>query len=303
MELPTEIKTLYKHWDYYTKKPKVNNSVSIDPDVYKEIVKFVNERILIYEKKVNDRAKPYTTDPILANYRFCNIYRELDRQTIYYHKLLRPYEDNYELWLLNMLFCRSVARTETIDLIGLLSFDKQNNKKVFKNLVSMQTPKYGNAYIFPISIIQKSPWNNRERFFCEYYPQLINQVAEIIKNSHSSPVFDLVEKIVKVFGFNLRFIWTEVLIDIAYQYPDKINLYEKFPIGPGSIPTMKSLNKKADPLLTNLQLAQSNHPNIKLLEYNGLPLYLSAENWEGIGCEFRKYTNLLNGKGRKRIYR
>jgi hypothetical protein len=36
--------------------------------------------------------------------------------------------------------------------------------------------------------------------------------------------------------------------------------------------------------------------------YNGKELPLSSENWEGIGCEFRKYTNLLIGKGRKRYF-
>ncbi len=38
------------------------------------------------------------------------------------------------------------------------------------------------------------------------------------------------------------------------------------------------------------------------LTVNGEKLFLSAENWEEVGCEFRKYTNLKQGKGSKRIY-
>ncbi len=39
------------------------------------------------------------------------------------------------------------------------------------------------------------------------------------------------------------------------------------------------------------------------LTYKNEPIILSAENWEGIGCEFRKYTNLKAGNGRKRLYK
>jgi hypothetical protein len=39
-----------------------------------------------------------------------------------------------------------------------------------------------------------------------------------------------------------------------------------------------------------------------LLSFNAKPVRLSVENWEGIGCEYRKYTNLAKGLGRKRAF-
>ena len=80
-------------------------------------------------------------------------------------------------------------------------------------------------------------------------------------------------------------------------------MFKEFPIGPGSIPTMKRLNNKHDPQKVCLSLVTSTPRNFKYLTFSGKKVLLSAENWEGIGCEFRKYTNLKNGDGRKRIFR
>ena len=92
-----------------------------------------------------------------------------------------------------------------------------------------------------------------------------------------------------------------MLIDVAYQYPGRINLFDRFPIGPGSMPTMKMIDAKSNPI--DVAVGLTSIPFDTEITIDGTSLRLSAENWEGIGCEFRKYTNLKNGHGRKRIYR
>lgn len=104
-----------------------------------------------------------------------------------------------------------------------------------------------------------------------------------------------------IFGLNFKFHWTEILIDVAYQYPKYIDLFKKFPVGPGSLPTMKKLNEVEDPVKTNLTLVSLEIPDFPYLTYDRKKVWLSAENWEGIGCEFRKYTNLSSGVGRRRL--
>lgn len=303
MEIPDDIKELYKHWEKHTKNNKIKNTVALDQDVLEKMVWFVNERMDIYKKKQNGQIPPLSKDKILSTYRFCNIYRELDRQTIYFHKLLKPFENDFSLWLLNMLFCRSVCRTETIEKIGLLNFNENNNQKVYKKLLEMESPKYGTAYIFPISMIQKSKWNTREKFFCLYYPLVVKKIANEIKSYKDLSVVEALTKILPIFGFNMKFLITEVLIDVAYQYPEHINLFLQFPIGPGSIPTMRILNNKIDPEIVNWVLSKLKQDNINYLTYDSKKILLSAENWEGVGCEFRKYTNLTKGNGRRRLFK
>jgi hypothetical protein len=304
MELPNKIKNLYKHWSKHTVKPSGNSvPVNINRQVLERMILLINERNAIYEKKELGSPKPYTADSILSTYRFCNIYRELDRQTIYFHTLLRSYENDFPLWLLNMLFCRSICRPDTIEKIGLLSFDSKNNKEVFDKLVQLPSPKYGNAYIFPISLIQKTEWGTREKFFCHYLPQVLKQVAGKIDGFKNISVVDALDQLIPIFGFNLKFLLTELLIDVAYQYPDYIDLFDRFPIGPGSKPTMLMLNSQLHPEVTNHYLVGLLRSDINYMTYNNDPVYLSAENWEGVGCEFRKYNHLLNGTGRRRLYR
>ncbi|MEK7632940.1 MAG: nucleotide kinase domain-containing protein [Patescibacteria group bacterium] len=301
MELPKHIHKLYRHWPdhvvrvHSSEKPDLANL-----PVVKEICNFAHERLSIWQKKISNEPIPYTRDPILQKYRFCNVFREFDKQTIAFHTLLNPLRDDFALWLLNMLYCRMVARPETVESVGLLSFDLEVNRELYDRLMASSRPRYGTPYVFPISTIQKSATPNRERFICEYLPSIMKSIANEIETWRSISVIDGVKEILPMFGFNLNFLWTEVLIDVAYQYPERIDLFAAFPIGPGSIPTMRMVNRTADPV--DLAVRLSLIPFDPGITIDGVPLRLSAENWEGIGCEFRKYTNLKSGRGRKRIY-
>lgn len=303
MELPNNLKSLYRHWDFHVNPniPVNSENPFKDQELFKDISWFIKERISIWNTKIAGLAPPYTKDPILSTYRFCNIFRELDRQTIEFHTLLNPLRNNFSLWLLNMFYCRMVARTETIRNVGLLSFDSKENKELYERLVNSSRPRFGTPYVFPISVIYRSNTPTRERFIAEYLPSIMKVIADEISQWNRKSVYEGVECILSHFKYNLRFLWTEVLIDASYQFPQYVDLFGRFPVGPGSLPTMKKINSKKDPslLVTDLSSLQIDTN----LTFNGKQLRLSAENWEGIGCEFRKYTNLKAGKGRKRIYR
>lgn len=303
MELPQKLKSLYNHWPLHTEgnKKRVPEITTQNQNVLSDILVFVKERMQIWEQKEQNKPQPWTSDPILSKYRFCNIFRELDRQTIEFHCLLKPLTTNFPLWLLNMFYCRLVANPETVKEIGLLSFNQTNNQQIKNRLLNLPRPKYGTPYVFPISVIQKSAYPTRETFLCEYLPFVIHFVAEEIKSFKNISVANGLKLILPKFGFNLSFLWTEVLIDVAYQYPELVDLFQEFPIGPGALPTLKKLGSNASPSLLVKQLANlSLHTS---LTYLGKPVILSAENWEGIACEYRKYTNLKAGKGRKRRYK
>lgn len=303
MEIPKELKNLYKHWEFHISKNKSlikTDDLFLDNNLFNEISLFIKERQSIWEKKYSYKKPPYTKDEILSKYRFCNIFREFDRQTIEFHTLLKPLENNFALWLLNMFYCRMVARPETIQDVGLLSFNNKKRKGVYNKLINHDSPKYGTPYIFPISVIMRSKTPTRELFITEYLPTIMKDVAKEIQTWDKISVAEGVDKIVKIFGFNLKFLWTEVLIDVAYQYPQYIDLYKEFPVGPGSLPTMKRINKNIEPSILARDLSNLNFDTG--LTFNNKKIQLSAENWEGIGCEFRKYTNLKAGGGRKRIY-
>lgn len=301
MVIPTYLRTTYKHWEFHTKQ-QTNGGVQLDRDVISEVKEFAIERQKIWERKTRKQKFPFTTDTALQSYRFCNIYRELDSQTIQIHSTLKVLENSFEVWLLNVLFQRLICNPDTVGKVGLLSYDDKKNNIVYKKLKNLPRPKYGSAYIFPVSLIMKTNYPTREKFFCKYLPKVVKKCAEEIKSFQRQGVSEAIEQVLPIFGFNLKFHWTEVLIDVAYQFPDLIDLFKRFPIGPGSKPTMKMLSLSTNPEETCLALTRIEFDDFPYLKFNGKPVYLSAENWEGIGCEYRKYSNLKKGKGRRRLY-
>ena len=303
MELPSNLKQLYRHWIFHTVSPKNNflpEDIFLDIELFDEISGFINERMSVWKKKVSNERFPYTEDPILRTYRFCNIFREFDRQTIEFHTLLNPIRKNFPLWLLNMFYCRMLARFETIQAVGLLSFDEQENETLYQRLIESPRPRFGTPYVFPVSVILKSETPTRELFIVRYLPRIMKDVAKEISEWDKKSVFDGVKKVNSIFHYNLNFLWTEVLIDVAYQFPKYIDLFSNFPIGPGSSPTIQRINPKEDSTMLVAKLACIAFATG--ITYDNKTLRLSAENWEGIGCEFRKYTNLKEGKGRKRLF-
>lgn len=296
MELPVNLKGLYRHWGGHIGEASKNIT-----GIPKEMSWFTAERISIWEQKVSGKQPPYTKDPVLSQLRFCNIFRELDRQSIEIHEMLNPLRDDFALWLLNMFYARLVARPETLRLAGLLSFEEAGNKELYERLMVLSRPRYGTPYVFPVSVIQKSSTPTRELFITKHLPKVMRRVAQEVQRWESQPVYEGVEKVIPLFGYRLHFLWTEVLIDVAYQFPQYVDLYKRFPIGPGSAPTFKKLSPAHDPSIFVQELAQEGFTTA--VTYEGKPLRLSAENWEGIGCEYRKYSNLVSGQGRRRLYK
>lgn len=298
MELPQNIYSLYRHWDDHTTPLSAESSIIAIPE---KLSWFIKERLRIWEQKISGGLPPYTNDPIMAKYRFCNIFREFDKQTLHYHGMLSPLRDDFPLWLLNMFYARMVARPETLELVGLLSFEKAANRELYEKLTASPRPRYGTPYVFPVSVIQRSKTPTRELFITEFLPTVMHTIAKEITTWKKISVHEGVARILPLFGYNLAFLWTEVLIDVAYQYPEHLDLFARFPIGPGSAPTFKRLAPDVEPSIFVSELA--NIPFDTGITVSGKQLRLSAENWEGVGCEFRKYTNLNAGHGRKRIYK
>lgn len=303
MELPEDLKALYRHWPLHAAAHEQTPSLpapSVEPALLEDLRRFVTERMRVWQRKTSGSPPPYTDDAILGRFRFCNMFRELDRQTIAFHRMLNPLRDDFPLWLLNMFYCRMVARPETVEAVGLLSFDAAENEALYERLMASSRPRFGTPYVFPVSVIQRSPYPTRELLIASYLPSVMRAVATEIDTWERMSVYDGIARVLPVFDFNLSFLWTEVLIDVAYQFPERVDLFGRFPAGPGSAPTLARIDPDKDPSLLVQEL--SSIPLDTGLTLDGEPLRLSAENWEGVCCEFRKYTNLAAGRGRRRLY-
>ncbi len=59
------------------------------------------ERHAIFLRRAAGQPRPWTADPILRAYRFCNVFRELDRVTVWIRENIRePFAEHPNLWLM-----------------------------------------------------------------------------------------------------------------------------------------------------------------------------------------------------------
>lgn len=85
---------------------------------------YCQERYLVHLRRGQGLRAPWTQDPILQQFRFCNVFREDDRTTIWYRQnLARPLGDAAEHQLRASLVFRFLNRIETGERIKDLLLD------------------------------------------------------------------------------------------------------------------------------------------------------------------------------------
>lgn len=294
--------SIYRHRDKYIDYKAISSDYNLDFELDNDVVEdfwaYARERMNIFYQKDSNQPLPWTQDDVLARYKFCNVYRELDKQSIYIHTKLLYLRDDFESRLLNLMIFRFIAKIETSELLWI--YDHKIDYRIQMDKISW--PKFGDAYLFPPQIPQKLGYKDRVDFIFSYLPTIAKPLSQIISNFQNINVVEWINIINKYIWVNLRFHFTEILIDVAYQYPDLIDLNWLFHIWPWSLPTMKMMNSKIDPQLVCLKLLQIQPSDFPYLQIDGKYMPITAEWIEWLGCEFRKYTNLSAWNGKRRIY-
>ena len=82
-----------------------------------DFIEFARKRHEIYLRRQEKMPKPWTDDPILRQYSFTNVFRELDKTTIWYRENVRePYDGNFKVFMATILF-RWFNRIETCEAL------------------------------------------------------------------------------------------------------------------------------------------------------------------------------------------
>jgi hypothetical protein len=88
------------------------------PDLLDRFLYWMEERQRIYLRRQRGQPWPWTDDPILQQYRFCNVYREQDRTTTWIRENWRePYADHPNLWFA-LCIARQINYIDTLAEIG-----------------------------------------------------------------------------------------------------------------------------------------------------------------------------------------
>ncbi len=263
---------------------------------------FLNERHRVYLKKTAGEPKPWTEDVILQNYKFTNIFRELDRGTVWLREnFIKPHwDDDAGLIVANVAWYRMFNYWGTGEYLGWqTSWDPQYLKTELHARMNSGSQVFTNAHIIwseegmpkidAIVNYASNVWNQKESI-----------ALECRKNSLEL-TFHALTTFRGIGGFQAYEIVTDLRHTRLLENATDINTWAN--MGPGAKRGLLRLGlpaKNAKDGLASMQyLLEISRPLDRPLE-NHVP-ELELREIEHSLCEFDKYCRVKFGEGEPRM--
>jgi len=276
-----------------------------------DILYWVWEREAIRVSKGLNLPKPWTEDPILQKYRFCNVRRRDDRMSQWMISNMFDHVEcggEEDLWFISAI-ARYINWPPTlIELLveGMIpgqaeNFDPHGFVKVLDLVKAQGVKTYGSAYMLYPG--RESGSNKAETIAYRFLLPLVEGRKEIREAVASNRVEAVVTELTKYYGWN-TFLAGQVAADLSY-YPQELgeaeDLYDWAPIGPGSSRGLnrllgRKLNANWHQTEFNMELKKVWTEIAHQLDVDEFTLH-DAQNCM---CELDKYWRVLAGEGAPR---
>lgn len=284
----------------------------------KEFFEFIYKRHLIWYKRFKlHEEPPWTSDEILKTYKIINIYRELDKCTIYIVKKLKNITVRRTIFL-NIVFFRFFNLFNLYEDLDIEPFDNVEKKELiqkFNSLKEQGRPIFNNAYL----ICSGKPNQKKHVAVIESLEDFSKKIdifiTQLDKAKTPRESLEVIQQIDMVGPFLACEIWTDLTYFDFFKQKWTDNDFVN--IGPGAewgleIVFGKKLNKKEqyekldylrglqDKYLLTMHKELNEEPSWNKIKYLDK---ISITNIEGCLCEFRKYWNIKHGIGKRKYFR
>lgn len=292
--------------------------------------RFIYERQRIWCKREQGLPFPWTDDVVLSSYKFCNVYRQLDKGTREIVNLLESTDLSPEYKLFNIIAYRFFNRSETIRVLFRGGLDPENfdvdDQIMYFDACHARGPIFNDAYVISPQVYKEGIRSK------DKHVQILYMLDDIRSNlSHSvrclsdGAGLDIFESLPMV-G---KFLAGQMMLDCTYStnvqgVPDltPLTANDFLIVGPGAKWGLDILWKKkltpveADQACRYLYKMQKNA--FQILKGEGMnfedvrwhttsypePQYLALHDIQNSLCEFRKYHRLTHERqGRRRLFR
>lgn len=296
-------------------KPRPLKLSTIDAKAALLLATFMKMRHEIWVKRSKGLPPPWTDDPVLSEYRFCNVYRELDTVTIWIRENIRePFADHKMLWFM-LCIARRINLPATLEE---LMADKKGAWPTSRNKWSPERmveildartargdPVYTGAYMITAETGPEHIGKTKSRTtaFSNLMP-LVAKANEIEPQLHDSLLKAFHALLGQGFAWG-PFMCYEVVSDLRWtRYLDTApDIMTWANAGPGAF---RGLNR-----LAGRPVKEARRPEEALTEMRDL-LPAVQRNWpkawpklemreiEHSLCEYDKYMRVVNGEGAPR---
>lgn len=273
-----------------------------------DILYWVYEREMIRIRKLTGHAAPYTDDPILNKYRFCNVRRRDDRMTqwIMTNLLDDPrYGGENDMWFVSAIaryvnWPPSLAALAANGAIPECAedFDPDVFINVIGTLKKRDVKVWGSAYMLYPG--RETGSNKAETVARRFLEPLAKDAANIRESLSENRVEALVTQLTKYWGWN-TFLAGQVAADLTY-YPQELgeaeDLYDWAPIGPGSTRGLnRLLGRKLNATWKQVEFnAELKKVWLEIADQLDLD-HFSLHDAQNCMCEMDKYWRTLNDEG------
>jgi hypothetical protein len=268
---------------------------------------WINERHMIYLKKDRGHDWPWTTDKIMQVYKFTNVFRELDAETIKFHERIDDLDLMQADKLYHMILFRAFNLATTYDMLTrgktthqrpakmkrILHRNADNGKKIFTGAYIVTNAGSTEPKIDLMCDAMGVHWRGRRRI---YDAMMTDGTMEGCS------------RILSAYPMQGPFTAYEVICDMRHQKgmldkaPDKLKWANP---GPGARrginrivggkPKGKAFRTKEEYVEFMQELRKASRDNVK----NHVPR-LEMREIEHSLCEFDKYVRAFTGEGRPR---
>jgi hypothetical protein len=253
---------------------------------------YMIERHSIYERRAEGQPYPWTEDPILNEYSFCNVYRELDRVTIWIRENWRePYADHPNLPFA-MAMARQINWPDTLEEIGFPEeWKPQHVKNIMQDRMARKEKVYTGAYMLTGTLGGTKVEQTVDKILTPLYVNFPHEYSSL-ENCWKS--------FLPYAGFS-DFMSYEVVTDLRHtkwlcKAPDIMVWANP---GPGAKRGLNRIHgRELEKSIPKAQLISEMRDLLALL--NNKPLPLEMRDIEHCLCEFDKYERVRLGQGKPR---
>lgn len=276
---------------------------------------WINERHSIYLKKQAGEKFPWTSDPILSEYSFCNVFRELDRVTIWLRQNWRePYADHPNLWFA-MVIARHFNWPPSLQEISFPDFKTDDEFEEWKETAIVALEKrqqeghkiYTGAYMIRADAALPDQSKIRYSFNLVLTPvwNSWKAIANDPKKTPFTSIENATELLSTFYGFG-GFTAFETMTDLRHTkyLCNAHDIYTFANPGPGAVrglnrvfgrPYKEMVNRKQ--AIAEMQFLLAQAP--KYLAKH-IPQPIEMREIENALCECDKFLRVKNGEGRPR---
>jgi hypothetical protein len=275
------------------------------------LFKFMLERHNIYRRRFEEKlSKPWTDDKILRQYRFCNVYRELDTVTQWITEHWRtPHAADPMLWFA-MVVARYINWPATLGTLGYpVPWNRTRFISTLRRLQREDKKVFTGAYIVSTNGIKKDKvlylayhvldplWRDRHAIGADIYGH---------PDDAGRPTLASVHKALSCYNGVGSFMAAQIIADLKYVRPllNAEDWHTWAASGPGS---RRGLNRVCERSVSApwgdsewLETLQKLHKGILPLVKAAKMPELHAQDLQNCLCEFDKYERVRLGEGRPR---